>query len=41
MLKKFKRGKQIELVKNKNWWGAKSEFLKPIYNFEKNKNESF
>ena len=35
MLKKFKRGKQIELVKNKNWWGAKSEFLKPIYNFEK------
>ena len=34
-LKKFKRGKLIELAKNKDWWGKDLKQYKSIYNFQK------
>ncbi len=34
-LTKYQKGRQIELTKNKKWWGFKEEHLKGQYNFEK------
>ncbi len=34
-LAKYKKGRQIELTRNKNWWGFKEKHLQGQYNFEK------
>lgn len=34
-LSKFKRGKSLTLVKNKNWWGNKDPAQAGLYNFDK------
>jgi len=34
LLKNFKRGKKLELVKNKNWWGNTAPEYKGMYNFD-------
>lgn len=33
-LKDFKRGKKLELVKNKKWWGNNAPEYKGVYNFD-------
>tara|TARA_B100000925_G_scaffold291844_2_gene281862 strand:+ start:931 stop:2568 length:1638 start_codon:yes stop_codon:yes gene_type:complete len=35
VLKKYKRGKKIELVRNSSWWGKDESMFKPLYNFKK------
>jgi len=34
LLKNFKRGKKLELIKNKNWWGNTAPEYKGMYNFD-------